>query len=195
MRRRTLLILALSLLLVVPAVMAVASSGSDFDSGSMTVDQVREQAQDRDCAECGYDSVVAERDQIRGRDQDRTNAPDVDREEIQEQKQLRIHDPASDVDGERIQEQKQLRIHDPASDVDGEQVQTREREQVRDQANCDGDGLQLREQVRTEAQQQLKLAEPQGEQQGYGPGSESGNGPLHEGPEDGTGNQFGRGGR
>ncbi len=175
MRRRTLLILALSLLLVIPAVMAVASSGPDFDSGSMTAEQVREQAQDRDCAECGYDSVVAERDQIRGRDQDRTNAPDVDREEIQEL--------------------KQLRIHDPASDQAGEQVQTREREQVRDQANCDGDGLQQREQVRTEAQQQLKLAEPQGEQQGYGPGSEAGNGPLHEGPEDGTGNQLGRGGR
>ena len=49
--------------------------------------------------------------------------------------------------------------------------------------------------MRTEAQRELKLAERQGEQKGFGPAAETGNGPLHEGPADGTGNQFGQGGR
>ena len=171
MKRRTLLILALSLLLVIPAVVAVAASGSDaVGTPAVTADQVQERA--RDCGDCLYGTP--ERDQIRDRDQDQTKAPDGDRDQVQAQKQLRIHDPAT---GE------------------GERVQTREREQVRDETNCDGEGLQLREQVRTEAQRELKLAEPQGEQKGFGPGAETGNGPLHEGPADGTGNQFGRGGR
>jgi ribosomal protein S6E (S10) len=160
------MILALSVLLVIPAVVAVASSGVDtVGTPAVTADRVQEQA--RDCGDCLYGAP--ERDQVRDRDQDQTKAPDVA--------------------GDRDQVQKQLRIHDPVTA--GDQVQTREREQVRDQSNCDGDGLQMREQVRTEAQRELKLAE----QQGYGPGAETGNGPLYEGPADGTGNQFGQGGR
>lgn len=176
MRSRTLLILALSLLLVIPALMAVAAS--DFDTvgtPAVTADQVQEQA--RDCGDCLYGATAPERDQIRDRDQDQTNAPDV----------------AGDRD--QIQEQKQLRIHEPATGVAGDQIQARERTQVRDESNCDGEGLMLREQVQTEAQRQLQLAEPQGGQMGFGPGAETGNGPLHEGPADGTGNQFGQGGR
>jgi hypothetical protein len=174
MKRRTLMILALSLLLVIPAVVAVAAS--DFDTvGTPAATADRVQDQDRDCGDCLYGATTPDRDQVR--DQDRTTAPDV----------------AGDRD--QIQEQKQLRIHEPATGGVGDQIQAREREQVRDESNCDGDGLQLREQVRTEAQRELKLSEPQGEQKGFGPGAESGNGPLHDGPADGTGNQFGRGDR
>jgi hypothetical protein len=160
MRRKTLLILALAMLLVVPAVMAMASS--DFD-GIGTIDtitaQVRQQAQDRDCGECVNDqsatpAVVGQRDQVRSRDQLQTQDPDLDR------------------------------VRD--------QIQARDRDQVRDETNCDGDALQLRKQVRTEAQLETNLAGRQGEQKGYGPGTEAGNGPLHEGPQDGAGNQFGR---
>jgi hypothetical protein len=168
MRRRTLMILALSLMLVIPAVVAVAASGVDtVGTPAVTADRVQEQA--RDCGDCLYGAP--ERDQVRDRDQDQTKAPDV----------------AGDRD--QVQEQKQLRIHEPAAGEAGDQVQARKREQVRDQSDCDGDGLQLREQVRTEAQRELKLAE----QKGYGPGAETGNGPMHEGPADGTGNQFGPG--
>ena len=176
MRRRTMLILALSLLLVIPAVVAVAASGYDaVGSPAETADQVQEQA--RDCGDCLYGATNPERDQVRDRDQDRTNAPDVS------------------GDRDQVQEQKQLRIHEPASGEAGGQVQAREREQVREETDCEGDGLQLREQVRTEAQREPRLAEPQGEQKGYGPGAETGHGPQHEGPADGTGNQFGQGGR
>ena len=147
MRRRTLLIIALSLLLVIPAVMAVASSGFETDvAPAVTADKVQEQS--RDCGECLYESTIAERDQVRDRDQDRTNAP-------------------SDADQKQIQEQKQLRIQEPATGDGGEETRTREREQVRDEADCVGDGLQLREQVRAEAQIEHRLAEPQGEGAGY----------------------------
>jgi hypothetical protein len=170
------MILALSLLLVIPAVVAVAASGDDsVGTPAATADQVQEQA--RDCGDCQYGATNPERDQVRDRDQDRTNAPDVT------------------GDRDQLQEQKQLRIHEPASGEAGAQVQVREREQVREETNCDGDGLQLREQVRTEARRELKLAEPQGEQKGLGSGAEAGNGPQHDGPADGTGNQFGQGGR
>ena len=195
MRRRTLLILALSLLLVIPAVVAVASGFDAVGAPAETADQVQERA--RDCGDCLYGATNPERDQVRDRDQDRTNAPDVtgDRDQLQEQKQLRIHEPATGEVREQVQEQKQLRVHEPATGGVSEQVQTRERAQVRDESNCDGDGLQLREQVRTEAQRELELGEPQGEQKGFGPGAETGNGPQHDGPADGTGNQFGQGGR
>ena len=176
MKRRTLMILALSLLLAIPAVVAVAAS--DFDpvgTPAVTADRVQEQT--RDCGDCLYGATNPERDQVRAGNQDQTMAPDV----------------AGDPD--QVQERKQLRIHEPANGEVGERAQAREREQLRDQSNCDGDGLQLREQVRTEAQRELKLAEPQGEQKGFGPGAETGTGPLHEGPADGSGNQFGRGDR
>lgn len=176
MRRRTLLILALTLLLVIPAVVAVATSGSDAD-GTPAVTADRVQGQARECGDCLYGGTDAERDQVRDRDQDRTTAPDV----------------AGDRD--QVQEQKQLRIQEPATGEVGDQIQTREREQLRDQSNCDGDGLQLREQVRTESQRESQLGEAQGGQKGFGPGAETGNGPLHEGPTDGTGNGFGRGNR
>lgn len=176
MKRRTLMILALSLLLAIPAVVAVAASGFDtVGTPAVTADRVQEQA--RDCGDCLYGATDPDRDQVRDRDQDQTKAPDV----------------AGDRD--QAQEQKQLRIHEPATGEMGEQVHTREREQVRDQSHCDGDGLQLRQQVRTEAQRELKLAEPQGEPKGFGPGAETGNGPQHDGPADRTGNQFGQGGR
>lgn len=176
MRRRTLMILALSLLLAIPAVVAVAASGFDtVGTPAATADRVQEQA--RDCGDCLFGATNPERDQVRDRDQDRTKAPDVT------------------GDRDQLQEQQQLRIHEPASGEAGEQVQAREREQVREEPNCDGVGLQLREQVRTEARRELKLSEPQGEQRGFGPGAETGNGPQHDGPADGTGNQFGQGGR
>ncbi len=175
MRRRTLLVLALSLLLVIPAVVAVAAGSSDSVETPAGTAEVQEQV--RDCGDCQYGATNPERDQVRDRDQDQTDAPDV----------------AGDRD--QIQEQKQLRIHEPPTGEAGEQVRAREREHVREEANCDGDGLQLREQVRTEAQRELKLAEPQSVQKGFGPGAETGNGPQHDGPADGTGNQFGRGDR
>ena len=213
MRRRTLLILALSLLLVIPAVMALAASGFDAPgTPAETADQVQEQA--RDCGDCLYGDP--DRDQVRDRDQDRTNAPAVSgdrdqiqeqkqlrihvpatgevREQVQEQKQFRIHVPATGEVREQVQEQKQLRVHEPATGEVSEQVQTRERAQVRDETNCVGDEMHLREQVRTEERRELKLGEPQGEQKGFGPGAETGNGPQHESPAD-TGNQFGRGDR
>ena len=170
MRRRTLLILALALLLVVPAVVAVAGTGFDtVESAAVIADQTQERA--RDCGECLDDATTPDRDQVRDRDQDRTNAPeDADRNQVQEQKQLRIHEPGSAQVGDQVRDQ------------------VRDREQVRDQTDCDGDGLQLREQVRTEAQHELKLAEPQGEQKGHGPGAQTGSGP----PGDGTGSRFGR---
>ncbi len=172
MRRRTLMILALSLLLVIPAVVAVAASGFDtVGTPGVTADRVQEQA--RDCGDCLYGATNPERDQVRDRDQDKTKAPAGDRD--------------------RIQEQKQLRIHEPATGGDGEQAQVHKREQVRDETNCDGERLQAREQMRAEVPRQMKLA--QGEQKGYGPGSETGNGPMREGRADGTGNQFGQGGR
>ena len=155
MRRRTLMILALSLMLVIPAVVAVAASGVDtIGTPAVTADRVQEQA--RDCGDCLYGATNPERDQVRDRDQDQTKAPDV----------------AGDRD--QVQEQKQLRIHEPATGEAGDQVQARVREQVRDQSDCDGDGLQVREQVRTEAQRELKLAE----HKGYGPGAESASKPL-----------------
>jgi hypothetical protein len=160
MRRKTLLTLALAMLLVVPAVMAMASTGFEKVGTIDTITaQVREQAQDRDCGECVNDqsatpAVVGQRDQIRSRDQLQTQDPDLD----------------------------QAR----------DQTQARDRDQVRDETNCDGDALQLRKQVRTEAQLETNLAGRQGEQKGIGPGAETGNGPVHEGPADGTGNQFGR---
>lgn len=176
MRHRTLLILALSMLLVIPAVVATASNGFDAAAKpAATADRVQEQA--RDCGDCAYGATDPERDQVRDRDQDQTKAPDVT------------------GDRDQIQEQRQLRIHEPVAGEVGEQVQAREREQVRDQADCDGDGLELRERVRNEERRETKLAEPQGGQQGFGPGAGTGNGPLHGGPADGTGNQFGRGDR
>ena len=153
MKRRTLLILALSILLVIPALVAAAANGFDTETPVATANQDRVQDQDRTSSP----SVVADRTQIRA--------------------------------------QNQLRIHDPATSEAGEQAQVRAREQVRDEANCDGDGLHLREQVRTEARAELTRTEREGESHGYGPGAEAGNGPLHEGPADGTGNQFGRGDR
>lgn len=174
MRRRTLLILALSLLLVIPAVVAAAASGSDaVGSSAVTADRLQEQA--RDCGACLYDSVNPDRDQVRDQDQDRTNAPVVV--------------------GDQIQEQKQLRLHEPPTGEVGEQTQARDRAQVRDRTSCDDAGLQLREHVRTEAQLELNLAEFRGEQQGYGPGVGGGAGPLGESPADGAGNQFGVSGR
>jgi len=175
MKRRTLLILALSMLLVIPALVAAAASGFDAETPVATVNQERVQDQSSDCGECLYESVDRDRDRVQ--DQDRTNAPDVA------------------ADRTQIQAQNQLRIHDPASGEAGEQAQLRAHEQRRDEANCDGDGMQLREHVRTEAQVELTSSERQSEPQGYGFGAEAGNGPLHEEPADGTGNQFGRGDR
>lgn len=105
--------------------------------------------------------------------------------------QVRLEDSTScgtcsRVDGGeyRVQEQVQRR----------DQVQDRDR--IYDPDGCDGDGLQLREQVRAQAHAQTQVG-PQASDQSnggaFGEGPRDGTGPLHEGPADGTGQNGQRG--
>ncbi|MDH4280869.1 MAG: hypothetical protein OEZ14_16795 [Acidimicrobiia bacterium] len=88
-------------------------------------------------------------------------------------------------------------------DRDALQVQDRDRDQLRDPALVDGDPSTAPERVRNQAR--LGSNGENGEQRaeftggnpgaGFGEGVLDGTGPVHEGPADGTGNQFGRGDR
>lgn len=79
-----------------------------------------------------------------------------------------------------------------AGDTVQTQLQAQSRERIHDPSECDGDAQHLREQVRTRTHTTHRVDErPTGS--GFGAGPQDGSGPLHEGPGDGSGNQYGRG--
>ncbi len=105
---------------------------------------------------------------------------------------------AQDRDRVRLQDRSECESCENGYEgaTEQERVQTREQTQIRsqlqDDATCDGEGSQLRHQLREQTQLGVRSSGDPASGNGSGPGD--GTGPIHEGPGDGTGNRYGQNG-